>query len=74
MPKLCLVGLLALALAGCSSVVTPLEPRRNNKYQDPMLKTPEQQALMNRSLYAFPDEELGPKSGTERTPLAPPGD
>ncbi|MDW7993053.1 MAG: hypothetical protein RMI91_00205 [Gemmatales bacterium] len=56
---------LAVLLAGCQTVVGPWEPRRAERADDPLLSTQEQ-ARRSRYLYAFPDTELGPRSGPER--------
>ncbi|MCS7014511.1 MAG: hypothetical protein RMJ19_01315 [Gemmatales bacterium] len=56
---------LVVLLAGCQTLVTPLEPRRRERADDPLLTTQEQ-ARRARYLYAFPDTELGPRSGPER--------
>jgi hypothetical protein len=60
-----------LWLAGCQTIVTPLEPRRPERADDPLLSTQEQ-ARRARYLYAFPDTELGPRSGPERPIAAAP--
>jgi|GEM_PF-1621560 len=60
MRKLCC--LLLLGLAGCQSLSTPLEPRRPERADDPLLSANEQRRK-SRYLLAYPDLELGPKSG-----------
>lgn len=68
MRKVCLLGL--LALWGCQSVVTPLEPRRPDRADDPLLSTGEQQRKA-RFLHAYSDEELAPRSSVERPEPSP---
>jgi hypothetical protein len=59
-----------LSMAGCQSVVSPLEPRRPERADDPLLSTGEQQRKA-RYLHAFTDEELAPRSSRERPEPAP---
>ncbi len=69
MRRLLLISL--MCLAGCQSLVTPLEPRRPERADDPLL-TPAEQQRRARALYAYPDDELGPRSGVERqNPIKP---
>jgi len=65
------LALLLMLLSGCRTIVTPLEPRRAERADDPLLSTQEQ-ARRSRYLYAFPDTELGPRSGPERPVAAAP--
>ena len=70
MRRLCLV--LLLGLAGCRSFTTPLEPRKPERADDPMLSANEQRRK-SRYLLAYPDLELGPRSGAGevRPPVGP---
>jgi len=70
MRKLCL--LILLGLAGCKSITTPLEPGRPERADDPLLSANEQRRK-SRYLLAYPDLELGPKSGAGevRPPVGP---
>jgi hypothetical protein len=61
MRKVFLIGL--LCLAGCRSFVTPLDARRPERADDPLLAA-EDQKRRARYLFAFPDE-LGPQSGVD---------
>jgi hypothetical protein len=65
------LSLLVTILVGCRTIVGPLEPRRAERADDPLLSTQEQ-ARRSRYLYAFPDTELGPRSGPERPIAAAP--
>ncbi|MCS6977390.1 MAG: hypothetical protein NZM31_10340 [Gemmatales bacterium] len=51
-----------LLLAGCQSLNTPWDPRRPERADDPLL-APNEQRRKSRYLLAFPDMELGPRSG-----------
>lgn len=62
MRKFCLLILLLLGLAGCKSISTPLQPSRPERADDPLL-CPNEQRRKSRYLLAYPDLELGPKSG-----------
>jgi hypothetical protein len=69
MPKLCLI-LCVSALCGCQSSKSPLAPRSVERADDPLL-TPYEQHRKVRYLHAYPDDELGPRSGPEKPPLGP---
>lgn len=57
-------------LVGCQSF-SPIGAPRNDRADDPLLTTQEQRRKA-RSYYAYPDEELGPRSGAaDRTRLRP---
>ena len=60
MRQLLILGL--LVITGCTSTVTPLEPRRADRADDPNLSIEEQRSRV-RSQYAYPDDELAPRSG-----------
>jgi hypothetical protein len=64
-----MVGL--LLLAGCQSMSSPWRPAQREPVDDPLLSTAEQRRK-SRYLSPFPDDELGPRSGSaERAVLAP---
>jgi hypothetical protein len=68
MRSVVLLGL--LLLAGCQSF-SPIGAHRSDRADDPFLTTQEQRRKA-RSYYAYPDEELGPRSGTaDRSLLRP---
>jgi hypothetical protein len=68
MRTLLLLG--CVVLAGCQSF-SPVGAHRNERADDPLLTTAEQRRKA-RSLYVYPDEELGPRSGAaDRTLLRP---
>lgn len=62
---------LVLLVVGCQTIVTPFQPRRPERPDDPLLSTQEQ-SRRARYLYAYPDTELGPRSGPERPMAAAP--
>jgi hypothetical protein len=71
MRKLCLLCILCL-LAGCKSASKgPLVPRSVDRADDPLL-TPYEKQRTVRYEFAIPDDQLGPRSGTEKSPLNPP--
>lgn len=63
--------LLLCGLAGCQTFVKPFEPRRPVLVDDPCL-SPSEQERKSRYLLAFPDTELGPRSGGEQRPVLGP--
>lgn len=68
MRSVLLLGL--VLLAGCQSF-SPIGAHRNERADDPLLTTQEQRRKA-RSYYAYPDEELGPRSGSgDRSVLRP---
>lgn len=69
MPRLFL--LLLVGFAGCQNVVKPYEYRRPEFADDPRL-TPAEQEKRVRALIAFPDDRLGPRSGTAEPSLLGP--
>ena len=71
MRKLCLVFLICL-LTGCkSSSKGPLAPRAVDRAEDPLLTSYVKQRSVRYKL-AIPDDQLGPRSGAEKSPLDPP--
>lgn len=54
--------LVLLLVLGCQSLNTPWDPRRPERADDPLL-APNEQRRKSRYLLAFPDMELGPRSG-----------
>ncbi len=60
MRQLLILGL--LIITGCTSTVSPLEPRRADRADDPFLTTQEQRSRV-RSMFAYPDDEFAPRSG-----------
>jgi hypothetical protein len=59
-----------MVVTGCQSIVGPFEPRLE-RADDPLL-TPAEQTRRTRYLYAFPDEELAPRSAGELPEPLPP--
>lgn len=56
--------LLAALASGCHSTVTPLDARRTERADDPLLSTAEQR-VRARSFYAYPDD-IGTLPGTSQ--------
>ena len=71
MRKLCLLCLLCLPMGSQSAAKAPRAPRSVDRADDPLLTPYEKQRSVRYKL-AIPDDELGPRSGTEKSPLDPP--
>jgi hypothetical protein len=60
-----------VALAGCQSTKGPFETSSPQRVDDPLFSASDQKAR-SRYLLAFPEYDIGPKSGAAEPPLLGP--